>query len=297
MPLAEVCKNIPEPIQTMGRPRLPLCDMIFAATFKIFSTVSGRRFISDLNDAQAKGYLSKTPHFNSIFYYLELESLTPLLRELITKSALPLKAIESDFAVDSSGFGSSQFATWYNEKYGTQRTGHDWVEAHLMCGTKTNVVTSVEISVSYEPDTKFLPALVTETAKHFDVKKVSADKAYSSRSNYEAVASIGATPYLAFKSNASTNQDGVFEKMYYFFCYNRDTFLAVYHKRSNVESTFSMIKAKFGGNVRSKTRTAQINEVLCKIIVHYLCCLIQSVFEFGLEIPFCAENAAAQEVG
>jgi transposase len=41
-----------------------------------------------------------------------------------------------------------------------------------------------------------------------------------------------------------------------------------HHKRSNAESTFSMTKAKFGGSLRSKTRQAQFNEALCKILCH-----------------------------
>lgn len=36
-----------------------------------------------------------------------------------------------------------------------------------------------------------------------------------------------------------------------------------YHERSNVETTFMMIKTKFGGALRSKAKTAQINEALC----------------------------------
>src|SRR5437667_12913398 len=65
-------------------------DMIFSAAFKVYSTVSSRRFISDLTDAYAKDYISKVPHFNSIFNYLELPDLTPILHELITSSSLPL---------------------------------------------------------------------------------------------------------------------------------------------------------------------------------------------------------------
>src|SRR6266849_10623851 len=45
--LAELCKGIEEIPQGFGRPRLPLADMIFASTFKVYSTVSGRRFTSD----------------------------------------------------------------------------------------------------------------------------------------------------------------------------------------------------------------------------------------------------------
>lgn len=57
------------------------------------------------------------------------------------------------------------------------------------------------------------------------------------------------------------------------------------------ESTFSMIKAKFGDALRSKTEWAQINEALCKILCHNICCLIQSMYELGLKPKFYAQVA------
>jgi transposase len=59
-----------------------------------------------------------------------------------------------------------------------------------------------------------------------------------------------------------------------------------YHLRSNVEATFSMIKRKFGERLRSKTHTAQTNEVLCKILAHNLCCVIQSIYELKIDVNF-----------
>ena len=64
-----------------------------------------------------------------------------------------------------------------------------------------------------------------------------------------------------------------------------------YHKRSNVESTFAMIKAKFGDALRSKTKTAQVNEALCKILCHNICCVIQSMYELKVKPEFWAEAA------
>lgn len=106
--LHDLCWGVPQPVQTFGRPRLPLADMVFAAAFKVYSTFSGRRFISDLREAHAKGYISKVPHYNSIFNYFEMPDLTPILRDLIGVSSLPLKAVEQDFAIDSSGFSTSR---------------------------------------------------------------------------------------------------------------------------------------------------------------------------------------------
>src|SRR5688572_25758682 len=80
--LHDLCQGIGGASQKTGRPRLPLEDMIFAATFKVYSTVSGRRFMSDLRDAHAKGHVSQLPHYNSIFNYFEDENLTPYLQML-----------------------------------------------------------------------------------------------------------------------------------------------------------------------------------------------------------------------
>jgi hypothetical protein len=57
-----------------------------------------------------------------------------------------------------------------------------------------------------------------------------------------------------------------------------------------------MIKGKFGGSVRSKSPIAQVNEVLCKILCHNICVLIQSIYELGLEPTFWAEKPVALKV-
>lgn len=279
-----------------GRPRLPIQDAIFAACFKVYSTVSCRRFMSDLRDAQSKGYISKLPHFNSIFNYLESPDLTPILRDMITETSLPLKAVEIDFAADSSGFTTSRFVRWFDHKYGAVRHQHEWVKVHLMCGVRTNIVTAVEIVDKDASDTKLLPALVDATAQNFRVTEVSADKGYGSVKNYKAIQRHGATPYIAFKSIHTGRAEGLWQRMYHFYQFNRAEFLQHYHKRSNVESTFSMIKAKFRDHVRSKTNVAMKNEVLCKIICHNICCLIQESHELGIDTTFWAETSPAQEV-
>jgi len=284
--LHDLCSGVPEPLPARGRPKIPLADALFSACFKVYSTYSGRRFMSDLRTAQEEGYLRAVPHYNSIFNYLENPLLTPILRGLIIESSLPLKVVEADFAVDSSGFTTSRFIRWFDHKYGVVRQQHEWVKVHLMCGVKTNVVTAVEIREKDASDTKLLPDLVNTTAQHFDMREVSADKGYSSVRNTNVIASHGATPYIAFKSIHSGAAGGLWEKMFHYFAFNRQEFLGHYHKRSNVESTFSMIKSKFRDHVRSKTDVAMQNEVLCKILCHNICCVIQAMYELGIEPAF-----------
>lgn len=295
--LRELCDGIVDHReQTTGRPRLPIGDAVFAACYKIYSTVSGRRFMTDLREAYRKGLISRTPHFNTISNTLEDSEITDVLRNLITESSLPLKAVEVDFAVDSSGFSTSRFIRWFDHKYGAVRQQHEWVKVHLMCGVKTNIVTAVEIRDKDASDTKLLPDLVDETARNFRLREVSGDKGYGSLSNYDAIARHGATPYIAFKSIHTGKGGGLWRKMFHLFQLNREEFLIHYHKRSNVETTFSMIKAKFRDHVRSKTDAAMVNEVLCKIICHNICCLIQESHELGIDTTLWAETSPAQKL-
>jgi transposase len=100
----------------------------------------------------------------------------------------------------------------------------------------------------------------------------------------------GIKPYIDFRKNAKPDRKcDAWTKMFHYYSMNRADFYQHYHKRSNVETTFSMIKAKFGGHLRSKTFTAQANEALCKILCHNLCCLIQSAYELGTEATFWGE--------
>jgi len=297
--LYELCRTLAEPVQGRGRPRLSLADTIFAATYKIYSTVSGRRFESDLREATSKGYLSRLPHYNSVFRYLESEALTPYLYELIGASAMPLKSVETDFAVDSSGFSTGQFMRWFDVKYGKKEDRRMWLKVHLMCGVKTNIVTSVEISDAYSNDHNYFKPLVDKTAERgFKMEEISADKAYLSGENFLTTIRHGAAPYIPFKTNSTVQstysaKSTLWTRMFHFYNLHREEFLSHYHKRSNVETTFHMIKAKFGQRLRSKTLTAQTNEALCKVLCHNLCVVIQSAHELGIDRTFGAEIALA----
>jgi len=284
--LHDLCAGVPEPETKFGRPRLPLRDMIFSTTFKIYSTFSGRRFMSELREAKERGFIWKTPHYNSVFNYLEDASLTPILRNLVTQSSLPLASVETDFAVDSSGFTTSRFVRWFDVKYGKTRAEHWWVKAHLMCGVRTNICTAIEIGEQFSGDAPHFPPMVNTTAQNFRISEVSADKSYDAKNCVNAVVKAGGTPFIAMRASATGGVGGAYKQMFHYFQFKREEFLQHYHKRSNAETTFSMIKRKFGDYLRSKTDTAQTNEALCKVLAHNIVVLIHEMHELGIEPIF-----------
>jgi transposase len=243
--------------------------------------------MSDLRAAAASGLIDRSPHYNSIFNILERESLTPILHALITRSALPLRALETDFAVDSTGFGLQAFYRHFSAKYGHDQFSRDYLKLHVMVGTKTNVITAAAVTDRNTHDAPMLPGLVAETANNFEIAQVSADKGYSSHRNVGTITGFGATPYVAFKLNAvGDGKSRIWNKAFHYFMLNRDEFLARYHRRSNVESTFSSMKRKFGDTLRSKTPVAQRNELLLKVLCHNLVVLIHEIHESGASPMF-----------
>jgi transposase len=291
--LRDLVADVPSPEQKRGRPSLPLADMIFAAAFKVSSTVSARRFMTDLKTAGSLGMIERVPHYNSIFNVLDRETLTPILNELITRSALPLKSLETQFAVDSTGFGTQSFYRHYSAKYGHDQYSRDYLKLHAMVGTKTNVVAAVYVSDRDTHDSPVLPALMASAAPHFNVEQVSADKGYSSHSNVETIVSYGAAAFVAFTANANGNgKSAIYNKLFHYFQMNREEFLTQYHRRSNVESTFSAMKRKFGEIIRSKTPVAQRNELLLKVLCHNIVCLIHEMHESGATAMFPALSAS-----
>ena len=276
-----------------GRPSIPLPERLFATTYKVYTGFSARRFTTDVRSAMRQGLIEHAPHFNSTNRYLASEELTDHLRVLIELSATPLASVESDFAIDSTGFATTTYDRWFDHKWGKERSKQAWVKTHLMCGVKTNIVTVALATTHESADTKQLPHLLEQTAETFTIDEVSADKAYSSKRNLREIEAVGATPYIPFKSYSKGSQgkgkyrfDSLWAKAWHYYSYNREAFNAHYHKRSNVETTMAMIKTKFGASVKSKSGTAQVNEVLCKVLCHNIYVLIQSFYELGIEAEF-----------
>jgi transposase len=297
--LAELCAGIEEPPRHVkAGKRIWMKDRIFASAFKVFSTFSGRRFMSDLREAHDRGFLSSVMNPMSIMAFIDSEEMTPFLYQLIERSALPLRSVETTFAPDSTGFSTSRFIRWYSEKWGGERSGRAWVKAHAMVGTKTNIITT---SIVDSPDANdcpmFKPMMERTLAGGFNVQAVCADKAYLSKENLELTAKHGAAAFIPFKVNSVAGEAGtLWERMFGYFQFHRADFLTHYHARSNVESTFSMVKAKFRDSVRSKTDTAMKNETLLKLLCHNVVVVHSACIDLGIDGTFWPDKGERRDV-
>ena len=285
--LKDLVKAIPEPEQTIGRPRLSIHETLFCAIQKVYSQLSSRRAYSLFENATEKGQIDNAPNFNQPSIIFRNPEMTQILHELVTLSALPVAGIENDFSVDSTGFRTTTFSEYNGMKHG-QTKEHRWVKAHLCAGVKTNIVAAVAITDENGGDSPQFGPLVRKTSEGFTINEVSADMAYSSRNNLDIVGSVGAASYVPFKKNATGRAGGsaLWKKMFHYFQLNRDDFMEHYHKRSNIEATNAAIKRKFGETLKSKNPTAQVNELLAKIIAYNLTVVIHEMYENGINPEF-----------
>jgi transposase len=286
-------------VKQRGRPGTPLREKLFCMFLYTYNGLSSRRIISDIEIGRDKFFIEKTPHFNSVMNFFSYQSMTPLLAKLIELTAMPLRPVEQDFAIDSTGFSTSQFERWLDNRLSKTIKKRVWKKAHAMTGVNTNIITSVTITDGTAADSPWLIPLVEKTRKFFAMREVSADKAYSSRENLDAISEVGAIGFIPFKCNTTGKSKGsmVWRKMFLFFTEHQDEFLEHYHKRSNVESTFSMIKRKFDHKLSTKKDNAQVNEILMKILCHNLSVLVHESINLGIEIDFpaCFEQYSAQK--
>jgi transposase len=200
--LKDLVKAIPEPEQTIGRPRLPIHETLFCAIQKVYSQLSSRRAYGLFENATERGQIDHAPDFNVPSKLFKNPEMTPILHELVTLSALPVAGLESDFSIDSTGFRTTTFGAYCEDKYGKNKE-HRWLKAHLCAGVKTNIVAAVAITDGNGADSPQFGPLIKKTATGFTINEVTADMAYSSRLNLQAVANEGGKAYIPYRKNAT----------------------------------------------------------------------------------------------
>lgn len=215
--LKELVSSVPSPEQKRGRPQLPLSDLIFAACFKVYSTVSARRFMSDLRGASADGLIDKLPHYNSIFNVLDKESLTPTSpapAHYPRRAAAPLAGNRLRCGLHRLWTPEllSPLQRQVRARCGTTRLPED--PRHRRHADKRGCRRR-----RYGPvvgDSPMLSPLVTEASDHFNGQRVSADKAYASKLNFELMESLGVQPFVPFKENNTTNDSPTWNRLFHF---------------------------------------------------------------------------------
>ena len=196
------------------RPNL-LSDMLKAMALKVYSRMSAGRSQTFIRDAWRLGYLEDVPSANSVIEYFNMPELTPLILECIEFTASVFQPIEHHFAMDGSGFRTTSYDRWLEDRWGGSRTRGDesekgtviekkrreWRKVQMIVGTATQVIVAVKVDSYTSSEYKHFEPMFNRVVGLFDVIGIYADGAFTGRSNYEAAERWGATAYLPFHDN------------------------------------------------------------------------------------------------
>ena len=278
------------PRQRGGQP-YPLGKVVFATVEKAYSGLSSRRHEGALRLSAQHGFVRNAPgwtsagfdweplsgsqpifipQFNTVESYLRSSWLTPLLLELLTLVARPLRGIEDVFAVDGTGWSTRWYKRWLDNKEAPDTEKQQWLKLHLVVGVESNIIARAAVSPGNHHDSPYFRGLVTETTKHFDVQMVAGDLGYSSRRNNALGAELGFDVRIPFRSNTLPPADDGSEwsKNLLLFLNESERFMSEYQLRSNVESTNGAVKVTQPQKLRCKSFDAQVNEVLAILVAY-----------------------------
>lgn len=280
--------------QGNGRPPMHLADVLKCLCIKSYNNYSSWRTHSELRIAQAMGVIEEIPRRSTINKYMQSPTVTKLLHKLYKTIAEPLAQVELYFSIDATGI-SNKYGNMRWMKLRHTKEEHkkkkEYSKLNIITGNKTNIICSANITKGTSHESPYLKTLLDDTCKKFSVKELSADAGYLSRKNVQAVSDAGVAPYIMPTRNVNVPMKGTltpWNSMLRLWKCHQMTFAQHYHRRSNVETTFSMIKKKFGDFCRTKKTVSQENEILSRIVCHNTVVLAEALLTYDLREGFIA---------
>lgn len=275
-----------------GRPPVFFADIIKSLVIKAYHGLSSWTTESELRYSQSLGIIDNVYRKTSINKYMNSARTTKVLHELYKIIALPIAPIETQYAPDASGISNLYKNKKWVEVRLEKQEHKTFSKLHILSGTLTNVIVSAKVTEGTKHESPFLKELINDASKRFPMKEVSADSGYLSRKNCDIISAAGAIPFILPKKNVRSlnrgDSDGTWGKMIRLWKNHQMLFASHYHRRSNVESTFAMLKKRWMDYCRCKLPTTLENEILCKIVCHNSVVLSHALLNYDIQPVFMA---------
>lgn len=281
--------DIPDRYNGNGRPKANIKDMLKCICIQQYCGLSHWRIESELKIAKQLKIIDNVYRKSAICKYLNDPTISIYLHKIYQTIAVPIAEVEIVAGCDASGMSVQYGRRRWVEIRDDHQLHKDYKKLHIISGTMSNAVYFAIITDGTVHESPQLKFLLEGIKNKFSFQRLVADPGYLSRANADLISENGMQPIILPKKNTTSinkGSSGAWGKMIWFFKNNYEMFLMYYHARSNVESTFSMLKRKFGYEVRSKSMIGQTNEILARIVCLNASILGEVMLEFNLHPKF-----------
>ena len=249
--------------------------------FKEYRKEDYRTVASDLEEMdRIRGVLEleTIPHFTTLQKFFS--RIKPIWFDILLKSLLKIFYFPEDripiTAIDSSGFTSGYCSHYFSERTGKIRK--HFLKTTIVVDIDQQVITGFRISKSRVHDSVHAFSLLKECHRLIKSDCYLMDRGYDSERMHRFIReSLKADSIIPARSHQySKNVWGKYRKEM------TDHFDAErYRKRFLVETKFSVLKRRFGSDLKSRQYQIQRKEIACKIILANLDRLIIFVWIKG----------------
>ena len=211
--------------------------------------------------------LYQLPHYTTLHKFLQRFSRYRFDR-ILSHSVSLFNTGNCTLAIDATGYSNSYASAYYSMRTGKEVTKRSFVQSIITVNTGNLSIASHHSRKGPGCENAFFMPLVYRASKRLSIRYVVADKGYDSETNHEFVSNaINARSIIPVK-NYPGNVHGYHRKRLAKRFNNR-----IYHRRSLIETVFSMIKRRFGSSLQSRSLVQQNKEVglLCVVYNVYRC--------------------------
>ena len=211
-----------------------------------------------------------------------------ILMEVFKLTNEVVKDKETEFSIDGSGLPTSIKQNYANDK--DKKKSYEMLIG--MVGVNIKLFTAIDITPGPCNESPYLIPLLEQTNEiYIKIDSVSADSAYLSRANCDAIDSVGAKPYIFPKENTIIKKRGskAWKEMLLAFIDNPQDWLEHYHKRSISESVNSVWKRKYTRPLARRIEDRRKVEAFARAVCYNIRRVSYLRYLRGIEVPWLEE--------
>lgn len=267
----------------MGRPRVPLPDLIKLLLWQCYRGVANRPAEGDLHVLSAALGLTREFSYKTVERAYGRSEVRQAIGELVERSNRPIRGLETTFTVDGSGFPTTVTQHYRTvrerqdegkERGEVPRGPNDWVYNVANVGCRYGLVAGwVSWTDHRVGEITPFPAVLAQTRRtHPEMARQLGDGAYSARWIVELLDQVGVDGRFLPRRNVTLKALGctAWPRSLWGLVMDPQEWLRAYHERSKSEGGWSALKGRHPGKIRKRRSERRETEAMLRPLVYNL---------------------------